>query len=211
MKSKLIKGRFIHIVASVELDTGNSEILYVNPSSFAIEPITPDENTYRVELQFIDAEGRQLFSHTPQLQIASCDDSSDLAYEGLINESVSYVNDIKEIRLFVNENEQSRYVAGDFAQAVDPGVALGGPLPDSPHRRGLTARPDASESGFTYTIQARPVGESQWQTISVGRSTPDIDVNVNQFPSAERIDVRVLKTNGVDEEVILEEEIAIDS
>lgn len=62
---------------------------------------------------------------------------------------------------------------------------------------------------MTYTVQARAAGENVWQTLAVGRNAPDIEVDVNQFPSAEKIQVRVLMTNGFEQRTVGEHEIVV--
>jgi hypothetical protein len=206
MEPKLAQGQFVHVVAAVNLSAGTGKILYVNPATVAT--VGTASNEYAVELQFNDAAGQLLLSHKPQVLIDSCEDSGH-ARMGLINEDVPYLQGMKEILLLVNGQVQSRYVAGDAVMPAAAGITLGGAQPSSPHRRALTAESAVEQSGITYTVQAKPASESAWRTISVGRSRPDIDVNVNQFPSAKKVDVRVLMTNGFEERILSEHEIVV--
>jgi len=76
----------------------------------------------------------------------------------------------------------------------------------SPESFGLGVRTDHSvpltqsssaEPNSTYTVQARERGSSIWQTLDIGLDRPDKGVlDLNQFPGAAVIEVRVLKSSG---------------
>jgi hypothetical protein len=59
--------------------------------------------------------------------------------------------------------------------------------------------------GVTYTVQVRPEGSEAWRTITVGRDTPETEIDRNQFPGSRHVDVRVLRTTGFDENVVAEQ------
>ena len=206
MEPRFTRGRFVHVVALVNLDAGTGEILYINPATAALEG--PGSNEYGVELQFNAAAGQLLFSHKPQVLVDSCRDDNE-PRTGLINLDFPFSPDMKEVVLLINGREQSRYVAGAIDLPVDARIELGEPKPASPHRRTLKGPPEAKRSGVTYTVQARSAGEDAWQTLAVGRSVPDIEVDVNQFPSAEKVQVRVLMTNGFEQRLVGEHEIVV--
>ena len=62
-------------------------------------------------------------------------------------------------------------------------------------------------SGVTYSVQVKPDNKETWDTIAVGRPTPQVDVDRNQFAGAKSATVRVLRTTGFDEDVIAEDKI----
>ena len=53
----------------------------------------------------------------------------------------------------------------------------------------------------------RPAGEQTWQTIAVGRRTPEVVIDRNQFPGAESAKVRVLRSTGFEDSIVAEDEI----
>jgi hypothetical protein len=206
LESRLTRGQFVHVVAALDLHAGTGQILYVNPAAAAIEGSASNE--HGIELQFTDAAGQILFSRTPQVLINACEDAA-APRTGLISEDVPLIQGMKEVLLLMHGQVQSRYVAGEIDLPVDAEITLGGALPGRPHRRALVGSPEARRSGVTYTVQARRAGQAIWQTIAVGRSIPDTEVNLNQFPSAEQVEVRVLMTNGFEERILAEHKIVV--
>lgn len=206
MELSVTQGDFVHIVATVDLNAGTGKILHVNRAKVATQ--SSAQNDYGVELRFHDAAGQELLSMMPQLLFESCD-AEDETRAGLINQDVPYIPGMKEVVLLVNGQVQSRYVAGELLSTAEAGFDVGETAPQSPHRRQLSSHAMPEQEGITYTVQARPAGEAVWQTIAVGRSKPDMEVNVNQFPSAEKIDVRVVMTNGFEEEIVAEHRIVV--
>lgn len=204
--SRVAGGRFVHVVAALDLQAGTGQILYVSPAAIALEGAA--SNDHGVELQFNDTAGQILFSRTPQVLINACEDAA-APRTGMVNEAVPFVEGMKEALLLINGQVQSRYVAGALDPPADAGIVLSEPLPDSPHRRRIAGPPEARRSGVAYTIQARPAGAAVWQTIAAGRAAPDVEVNLNQFPSAAKVELRVLMTNGFEDRVLAEREIVV--
>jgi len=62
-------------------------------------------------------------------------------------------------------------------------------------------------AGVTYSVQVKPDNKTTWDTIAVSRSTPEVEIDRNQFAGAQRAEVRVLRTTGFDEEVIAEDSV----
>lgn len=205
IKARLTRGQFVHVVAVVNFDAGTGEIRYVNPAKVATERAVSNE--FGVELQFKDADGQLLSSHQPQVLLDSEDRTN--AHAGLVSHNAPFVQGMKEVLLLINGQVKSRYTAGDIRLPAMPEIMLVDAEPGKPHRRRLTGAQDAQRSGITYTVQARPAGEVSWQTISAGRSVPDSEINVNQFPGAQKIEVRILMTNGFEELIIAEREIVV--
>jgi len=118
---------------------------------------------------------------------------------------------MKSVLLMVNDKVVSRYDAGTpppVSQAA--GLTLADAAPDAPHRRQLTLRQTAGlqpTAGVTYAVQVKPDTGGHWNTIAVGRPTPNVEIDRNQFAGAKKAEVRVLRTNGFDEEVIVHETV----
>ena len=205
MQPRFSRGQFIHIVATVNLDAGTGEIGYVNPGGAAMESYASNE--YGVELQVTDGAGQILFSKKPLVLLNSEDEGNQRT--GLVNEAVPFIQGMQEVLLLMNGQVTSRYVAGQLDLPPDARIELSEARLPSPNRRALTGPPEARRSGMTYTVQARAAGENVWQTLAVGRSIPDIEVDVNQFPSPEKIQVRVLITNGFEARIVGEHEITV--
>ena len=83
-------------------------------------------------------------------------------------------------------------------------ITLAGAGPDAPHRM-LIESAALPTPGVTYSVQAKPDSSATWMTLAVGLDAPTSEVNINQFPGAKSIDVRVLRTDGFTETEVLRE------
>lgn len=215
-------GRFVNIIASVDRTAGSGRILYVNPVSVATSADTgaaggPTQPTpFDVfELSIQDATGRELRRVQPNIQIAACDEGSPTT--ALVNQDLPWEPGMQRIVLMHKGVEVARFEGGRPLAGVAAGSAGMAPMVVSPsdvtkpHRLSLRTpvRIDAEE-GVTYTIQVRPQGKMAWQTIAVGRPTPSLDVDRNQFPGVVNATVRVLRTTGFEDEVVVEQDIDMD-
>jgi hypothetical protein len=205
MQPRFTRGQFVHIIAAVNLRAGTGEILSVTPTGGAMQYSGSNEDS--VELQVQDAAGHILFSKKSRVLLNSEGDPD--ARAGLINEAVPVTQGMQEVLLLINGQVASRYIAGRLDLPSDARIVLSEARLPSPNRRALTGPPEARRTGMTYTVQARAVGEKVWQTLAVGRSVPDIEVDVNQFPSAEKVQVRVFMTNGFEQRLVGEHEIVV--
>ena len=67
----------------------------------------------------------------------------------------------------------------------------------------------ADDRAVTYSIQARPVGEQIWQTLAAARSSPDYEIDPNQFGGATEVDVRVTRNRGFRSEEVSQKRTAL--
>ena len=224
MESKLERGEFVHVVATVDLAKNAGEICYVNPATTRTATETPGDT--RVELSVEDATGTQKKTWNPVVRFPSTEGGKEPTV-GLIQEEIVREPWMKVLRLLVNGHEVSKYEAGAPSAAIAGGASLeaAGIAPgaagasialevagaERPHRRqlrmGASPQPRA---GVTYTVQVKPEGTDAWQTISVGRDTPETEIDRNQFPGSRKVDVRVLQTTGFDERVMAEEKFDLE-
>lgn len=213
MNMKIVHQKLIHVVGTVNLDEKSGKIRYVNPAEVGIESgAVPGgrrnaEVPEKVVLQFEDEAGTILASVDALVRLGTR--SATAGRMGLIQEDVPYMPNVKRIRLLQDSKELDVFEGGGAPAAVAAGanIALAGSVLGQPDRVALGAAPAAAEVGITYTVQARPADGDVWHTLAVGRATPKIDVDFNQFPEAKRLQVRVLRTNGFDESVVDEQAI----
>jgi hypothetical protein len=164
-----------------------------------------------------DATGAQKKTWHPVVRFASVEPGTTPKI-GLIQEDIPYEPWMSVIRLFVHGKEVAKYEAGPPAPGAGGGVVAAGAVPggaslaleaagpDRPNRRNLRlARGMQVREGVTYTVQVRPEGSEAWRTITVGRDTPETEIDRNQFPGSRHVDVRVLRTTGFDENVVAEQ------
>jgi hypothetical protein len=59
METKITSGSYVHVVATINLETGEGKILYVNPANSAVVSGAAPEKD--VELAAADGEGKELY------------------------------------------------------------------------------------------------------------------------------------------------------
>lgn len=199
-------GNFVHVVGTINLTAGEGKILYVNPSTSMMESTAPVDQ--RVQLIVQGNDGQELHREGVVVRYSSCESSSK-SNVGLIQADIPRLAGMKALILTVNNREVSRYEAGEPAGAPKAvGLALAGTVIGVPHRRQLTLPQAAGLQpavGVTYSVQVKPDNGTHWSTIAVGRPTPHLEIDRNQFPGAKKAEVRVLRTTGFEEEVIAQD------
>ena len=204
------RGRFVHVIARLNVKQSTGKIMYVNPADFATKTDeTGDKDTLLVVLSQAEAELTKIH---PILRLSSCDDEGDRDVV-LIQEDIPLISEMRFIKLIHHGNTCDTFDGGQFAPTNEgagmaPIPTLAAAAPFANRRKlilgGSFEKLTQEARGVTYTLQARPHGAKAWQTLAIGRLTPDLEVDVNQFPGATEADVRVLRTNGFSEEVISE-------
>jgi hypothetical protein len=208
-------GKFVHVVASVDLAGGAGKLLYVNPSTVSAKPEAEpsgapgpeSQPAGDFELLIEDAEGRALKSIRPTILLPS--DTEGAPTTGLIDEDIPYIEGMKRLVLLHGGSRVSVHEAGAPAPLAAAGSALdmGVAPPGQSEKRMMTLENARPEQGISYTVQVRPEGTASWQTIAVGRNTPDFRIDRNQFAGADRASVRVLRTTGFEDQIVAEQEI----
>lgn len=218
-------GKFVNVVASIDRVRGQGKILYVNPASVTI---TPDANAAggmpvaspfaAFELSVLDAAGSELLRVRPTVQASRCE--GEVPDTALVDQALPLAAGMKTVVLLHNNAEIDRYEAGAPQPAVLGAAAAAGgmaplnaglPVPGKPHKLPLSVAGAApAQAGISYTVQVRPQGSSAWQTIAVGRKQASVNLDRNQFSGAGKATVRVLRTNGFEDEVIAEQDVDLD-
>jgi hypothetical protein len=196
-------GDFVHVVATVDTQAPEGRILYVNPATSAT---TSDaEVDPEVELVVTNAEGAELARSAVVVRRSSCEPGRSNR-TGLVQADLPRQAGMKSIDLMVRGQSVAHYEAG--APAPPPAnVALNLAAGPSPHRQllSLSDLPAvAPTAGVTYSVQVKPDNSEFWNTIAVGKATPNVELDRNQFSGARRAAVRVLRTTGFDEDVMVD-------
>jgi hypothetical protein len=192
-------GNFAHVSGTFDFDNKKGTIDYVTPVKIAVQSENFEDEG--LELIGFDGERKQIFDKKVNPQRNSC---APHAPSGTFDEYISVSPQLRLIKLMVKGVEAAQFTRGT---SVSPGlIAMGGPDPDSPNRFPLDpANAFTHAPGVTYTVQAKGEQEPNWQTIAVGLDVPKTDIDVNQFPGAKSVSVRVLQSDGFSESQVFEE------
>ncbi|EIM31151.1 hypothetical protein [Microvirga lotononidis] len=216
--------RLIHVLGTVDLQQGTGEFLYVNPiraggvpaagvnagASGSPDSAAPPPRPFELVAQ--SAQGRELGRFRPPILLPS--EAGDNPTDGMIDVAIPFVEGMRRLVLLYAGKEAAVFEAGPPAAvaaggpASGPAIAMGAAPLGHPEKREMTVEGvSKGEPGVSYTVQVRPEGHQAWQTIAVGKNSPDFQLDRNQFPGAASASVRVLRSTGFDSEVIDEKEV----
>jgi hypothetical protein len=211
--------KLIHVLGTVDLEQGTGELLYVNPiraggvpaaganAGAAGPPDTAAPPPRPFELVAQSAQGRELGRFRPPILLPS--EAGDKPTDGMIDIAIPFVEGMSRLVLLYDGKEAAVFEAGAPAAAAadapasGPAIAMGAAPPGHPEKREMTVEgAPEGEPGVSYTVQVRPEGHRAWQTIAVGKNSPEFQLDRNQFPGAASASVRVLRSTGFDNEVV---------
>jgi hypothetical protein len=192
-------GTFAHVAGTFDLTQRTGTIDYVTPVRTAAD--STDVHDEGIHLVGETSTKQRLFDQVVNPQRNSC---APHAQTGTYDEYIPVVPELHRIALLINGSVAAEYLRGNADAAG--AVTLGAAALNSPHKFALApSQAAASVQGVTYTVQAKADDEQNWQTIAVGLTTPNAEVDVNQFPGAKAVDVRVLQTDGFSETQVFQD------
>lgn len=190
------QGNFIQVVGTLDMDARQGEILYVNPASQVAMPDDSGRDP-RATLELLSADGKVLLSVHPVLHISTCNgDGGD--HVALLQEYIPAQEGASVVRLSVDGQVIDEYSAGGAVPAgnLEMGTESVGTASAHAGPKLKLAGAVQEAKGVTYSIQARPKNGRAWSTLAVGRRTPQVVIDSNQFPGHAQVEVRILRTNG---------------
>jgi hypothetical protein len=192
MPTEVTKGAFAHVAGTFDLETKKGTIDFVTPVSLAAA--SNDFDNEHIHLIGESDQRGQLFDKPVNPQRNSC---APQGTKGTFEEYIPVSPNLAHIRLTIDGVTAAEFLRGQ--RAIPGTLSLGHPDPSAPHRmtiqQGTGAQPAAN---VTYTVQAKADG-AQWRTVAVGLPLPSTDIDVNQFPGAKRLEIRVLQSDGFEE------------
>lgn len=190
--------KWLSILGNLDLDARRGEISAVHPAAGPIEH--GETSDIRIRLRGLDSAGAKLFDQPVFPMINSCQPD---AKRGTFEETVRLDSRLTRITLTIDGMQVDDFVPG---KKLSPGqVQFGAPAGFDGHRIGVTSSAEAA-ANVTYTIQVRPEGSNFWQTVGIDLPRPDEgEVDINQFPGAAALDVRILQSDGFSEREIFSE------
>ena len=154
----------------------------------------------RVRLKGLSEGGEVLFDLAVNPMTPSCGPSGN---DRMFEEFVPVTPPLRYVKLFVDGVEASQYSPGSAQPRGH--VELAAPTPGREHHIPIAGDAPA-EPNVSYVLQVRPEGETRWHTMAAGLDRPNAaDVDVNQFPGVSAIEVRVLRSNGLETTEIFNE------
>jgi hypothetical protein len=201
---KIKEGKFVTVVGHADPRGGKGQILYVNPASRSLESdsqVTPSDD---FELVVYDTADQVLQRVRPVLRVPASTPSVGPIH-ALIQEDIPYESGMASVALVYKDKEISRFRGGSGDAQVS-GLNLAQP-PSAGNRLAASVGAAAPEAGVSYTVMVKREDESHWQSIAVGKSKPDFEIDRNQFPGAKKVKVKVLRTTGFEQDVVSEEDV----
>lgn len=203
--------RLAHVVATVDATEGSGSILYVNPSNVRSGPAgdaVADRDDTALVLR--DADGGEVGRVYPEVRYDPCFEHDDEHHMGLIQQDVELPDGVAEIELVRGGTvlDTFRPDQPPPASEIAAEMSLGPPMAGG-NRREFGAADVKPHKGVTYLIQARADNSTDWQTLSIGRRTPEFQIDKNQFPGARSVAVRVIQTAGFSRRTVDERTIPL--
>lgn len=192
MPTGVTKGAFAHVTGTFDLETKNGTIDYVTPVNLA--SASNDFEDGHMHLIGESAQGDKLFDKSVNPQRNSC---APRDTKGTFEEYIPVSPNLAHLRLTIDGATAATFSRG---QRTFPGtLSLGPPDPSAPHRMAIRHGPAAQPAtNVTYTVQAKADG-LPWRTVALGLPLASTDIDVNQFPGAKRLEIRVLQSDGFEE------------
>jgi len=198
MNKTLTKGKYAQVVGTFDLHDSSGTIDYVTPVDVATE--TSEGGIANLRLIGEGPSG-VVFDMPVHPQRNSC---APHAESGTFEEFVQVTPGLRTVKLMVGATVAARYERGLGLDLAGPPVTVAGLSLSSPYKM-LISSAALPTPGVTYSVQAKPDSSSSWMTLAVGLDAPNSEVNINQFPGASKIEVRVLRTDGFTETEVLRE------
>lgn len=193
MASNPGESRWAQVLGAYDLEAGQAQITSVQPATSGARSLSGGEE--RVRVKGFNQTGDELFD----LAVNPMQNSrAPRPNAGTFEEFILVTDDLKVIRLYIDGEEAADFVPGSPAPVA--GTHLGSAPEDRPHVIPLTGAATSSATNVSYTIQARPNDDTLWQTIGIGLPTIEAgEIDINQFPGAKTIHVRILQNDGFSE------------
>ncbi len=192
--------RLIQVVGTFNRADDSGDFVAVQPARTENLPSKRPESLLVVVVE--DADGHRLDEIPVEPEFGSCDDVVD---EGTFQAFLALPEGAAVLRLLYDGRELAVYASP--TPAATPVAESFGLGPRRGHAVPLT-RATPADPNATYTLQAREKGSKIWQTLDIGLERPDAgEVDLNQFPGAHAIEVRVLKFSGFATEEVDKTEI----
>lgn len=200
MEVHMATGQFINVIGTVNLTKRTGKILYVNPVTSAL---VPAHGEGEVEVRVKSADDAELDTFPVRVKINTCSDRRK-ERTGIIDMVVPFNPEARALELLID------------GHVVDTYRAQGEAAPEVKNLRKMKTRDEAlafeweeTKAQTAYNVQVSTDEGQTWQTVAVGRTTPDVEIDRNQFPHDTNLVVRVIATDGFTSHVVTTETFSV--
>ncbi|HEX8138517.1 MAG TPA: hypothetical protein VF544_13195 [Pyrinomonadaceae bacterium] len=213
LEVNMASGDFISVVAEVNLTDRTGKISYVNPVSRALTPAAPDATGF--ELRVLDDAGQELGTYPAHVKLNACNDPSE-ERTGIVDAVIPAHPGARQLELRFEGQVLDTFRAGGGAPEVSNlrrGEATDSALSfawDGAAEPAAEFGEVAPPPNVTYNVQVSTDDGQTWQTVAVGRTSPDVTLDRTQFEPGARVTVRVIATDGFTNTVADTETFSVD-
>jgi hypothetical protein len=209
LEINMTSGDFISVVAEVNLTEGTGNIRYVNPVSRTLSAAAVGGAGF--ELRVLDATGQALGSYPAPVKLNSCADPSE-DRTGIVDAVIPANPAARQIELLYNGQVLDTFRSGaavaeisNLRRETSTESALSFAWDNA-----ATTSVEDDVSNVTYNVQVSTDEGQTWQTVAVGRTSPDATIDRTQFEPGDRVTVRVVATDGFTSTVAETETFSVD-
>lgn len=205
LEVNMASGDFINIVGTINLTKKTGKILYVNPVSNVMLQAAGQDHSVQVRVKSADD---QVLQQQPAIvKLNPCSDSKK-DQTGIIEAVVSWHPEAKVVELLIDGNVVDTYRASGAAER-----SLTNLRASDASEEAVSLPMDAAESeagNLSYNVQVSIDNGQTWETVAVGRSSPDVTIDRNQFEPGTNVTVRVIATDGFNSHIVTGETFSVD-
>lgn len=205
LEVNMTSGSFVNVVATINLTQRTSKILYVNPVSRVLTP-APAAGS-RVEIRILNDQDQTLDTLPVSVKLNTCSESKRDQI-GVIDAVIPWHSDGRQLQLLIDGQVVDSYRGGTMTPNVSN--LRRESTTESAMSFAWDAAEDSESTNVKYNIQSSTDDGQTWQTIAVGHTSPQVDIDRSQYPPGSRVSVRVIATDGFTNQIISTETFAVD-
>ena len=205
LEVNMTSGSFVNVVATINLTQRTSKIRFVNPVSRALVPVTPTDT--RVEVRILGDQDQVLETLRVPVKFNTCSESIGKQI-GVVDAVIPWHADARQLQLLIDGQVVDSYRGGTVTPDVSNLHVES--TTDSAVSLAWDAAADAESTNVKYNVQSSTDDGQTWQTIAVGQTSPQVDLDRSQYPPGSRVTVRVIATDGFTNKTISTERFAVD-
>lgn len=201
---ELKSGDFLTVVATANLTEQTAKIESVRRVPQALVPSGVVESP--AKLRVLDSSGNPIAEHiVPFKPNSERDPGEDVL--GIVDAAIPFPEAAHSVELLLDGKVVDVYTAAAPGAAASVEVTARATSEESPATGAREIELDWSDAGpapegLTYDVQASTDGGTVWQTVAIGLTEPHTTIDVGQFGTSGKIDIRVVANAGFSTSVV---------